>query len=369
LDISRFRGSVNEFTGQVEGVSIIKALMANDYAVAISECDESTFHKDFNNDGNTRWEYPIVNNTNRDMQNHMQFRVTFIARGYMDAALPQMGVGFSAGGSFALSNGWVMKFIKGISFCAPGLNLIADHSTMPSQWFMSLNDDHPDVGKLGNDTALINFNKFQSRGICARFNMFLPSPCFPEFFKRIPGVDSVQSSAIFNEFKSMTALNSQNYFRLSPAQIKLILLSNPVKYPAILSLRPDQLQELEEQINVLLALHHPHSHFNGKMIRFLDADCGSLTTPQVDIKTHLPFKLFPNPARDRVFIDLPPQIGKNLETRIYDVSGKSKYQLRLSNIQGEMYQLDLKGLSPGSYLVTLSGDGGYFGVEKLGIIR
>jgi len=343
--------------------------MANDYAVAINECDESTFHKDFNNDGNTRWEYPIVNNTNRDMQNHMQFRDTFIARGYMDAALPQMGVGFSAGGSFALSNGWVMKFVKGISFCAPGLDLIADHSTMPSQWFMSLNDDHPDVGKLGNDTALINFNKFQSRGICSRFNMLLPSPCFPEYFKRIPRVDSLLSSAMFNEFKSMTAINSQNYFRMSPAQIKLILFSNPVKYPAILSLRPDQLQELEEQINVLLALHHPHSHFNAKMIRFLDDGCGNLSTAQSDIQTKLPFKLFPNPARDRVCMVLPPQIGKNTETRIYDISGKWKYQLRLSNIPGEMHQLDLKGLSPGTYNVTVFVDGGYFSVEKLSIIR
>jgi len=361
-------GSVNEFTGQVEGVSIIKTLIANDYAVAISECDESTFHKDFNNDGNTRWEYPIVNNMNRDMQNHAQFRDTFIARGYMDAKLPQMGLGFSAGGSFAISNGFLMKFVKGITFCAPGLNFIGDQSTMPTQWFMSLLDNHPDVGKEGNDTAIIHFNKLRSRGVCAGYNMLLPSPCYPEYFRRILSVDSIKSSILFNELKSMTALNAQNFFRLNPDLIKLVVIANPVKYPTLISLTPDQEKEMDFLILVLNAGHHQHSHFNAKLIRFLDSDCTPVSTPYINAPIYPPFKLYPNPARDRIKITMPILPDQNFQAKVYDISGRCVQVAFITSHRNDNLQLNLSSLNPGVYSITLYGDRGYFHVSKLNLL-
>lgn len=362
-------GNYTSFTGQVEGISIIKALIANDYAVAISECDESTYRKDFNGDEKTRWEYPIVNNTNRDMQNHALFRDTFIARGYMDAALPQMGIGFSAGGSFAISNGFLMKFVRGVTFCAPGLNFIGDNSTMPTQWFMSLLDNHPDVGKEGNDTAFIHYNKFKARGICAGFNMFLPFPCYPAYFKRIPGVDSLKSLTLFNELKSMTALNAQNYIRLYPDQIKLAVIGNPSKYPGLISLTTEQAQELENQLLVLYAAHHPHSHFNAKMIRFLDNGCGNLTTPNADFVRFPLAKLFPNPVHEKIHIQLPPLSDQVFSTRIYDMTGRCVFQENHNSIPGGLLHLNLPGLSSGTYLIRLQGNKGYQSVEKFNFTR
>lgn len=362
-------GNFNSFTGQVEGVSIIKSLIANDYAVAISECDEATFHTDFNQDGNARWEYPVINGTNRDMENHALFQDIFIARGYMEANLPQFGVGFSAGGSFAISNGWLMNFVKAITFCAPGLNVIRENSTMPTQWFMSLLDNHPEVGKEGNDTALINFNRFRERGICAQFNMFLPSPCYPDYFRRIPGVDSIKSLALFNELKAMTVLNARNYFRLYPDQIKLAVLANPGKYPALISLTPSQLQEMDNLIIVLFAGHHPHSHFNAKMIRFFDEDCENITTGNREANIHPAFSLFPNPAREKVNIILPAIPDQKLKGKLYDISGRCVQDVHFTATGADILQLNLSFMKAGVYALSLRGDRGYFQSQKLSVIR
>jgi len=362
-------GNFNSFTGQVEGVSIIKSLIANDYAVAISECDEATFHTDFNQDGNSRWEYPVVNGTNRDMENHTLFRDNFIARGYMDANTPQFGLGFSAGGAFAISNGWLMNFVKAITFCAPGLNVIRENSTMPTQWFMSLLDNHPDVGKAGNDSALINYNRFRERGICARFNMFLPSPCYPDYFRRIPGVDSIKSLTLFNELKSMTALNARNYFRLYPDQIKLAVFANPSKYPGLISLTSSQVGEMDDLIIVLFAGHLPHSHFNAKMIRFFDEDCDNITTATREAKIHPDFILYPNPAREKVNIILPAIPDQKLEGKLFDISGRCVHDDHFNVTGADFLQLNLSFLKPGVYTFSLHGDRGYFRFQKLNVIR
>jgi Secretion system C-terminal sorting domain len=360
-------GSYTSFAGQVEGQSIIKTLMAHDYAVAISECDERTYNKDIIPDGNIRWDYTIpdgLSKNGRDMANHMIFRDTFVNRGYMNAALPEVSLGFSAGGAFSLYNGWILGYKKGINFNSQGTFIAADKSTMPSQFFMSFNDNHPDVGKTGNDTAFQNYTKMVNRGLCAAFNMFYPWPCYPEYFKRIPGIDSAKSITLFNELKSMNAVNVQNYGRLSPDQIILNIKAQPGKYPALLSLTTDQAQELDDQLSVLLTFHHFHSHFNGKLVKFFDESCGKISTPYQDIKSQPSFNIFPNPARDQLNIKLPDITDQNFEIRLFDLEGRMIKREVWTVLNNEMITLYLNALPPGLYLLGIRGDKGYIKVEK-----
>lgn len=85
-----------------------------------------------------------------------------------------------------------------------------------------------------------------NRGICAAFNMFYPWPCYPEYFRRIPGIDSTKSNNIFTELKTMNAISPKNYGRLGPDQIVLLVKQQPAKYPALISLSPEQLEDLDD---------------------------------------------------------------------------------------------------------------------------
>lgn len=358
-------GSFHSITDQIEGMSIVKKLIAHDYAVAISESEESTYKRDFDGDGNIRWRY-TASADNVDMQNIQQIRDSFIARGYIDPSLPNMGIGFSAGGAFVLINGWLMKFTCGVSYCAPGALGIADKSDMPSQWFMGLNDNHPDVGKEGNDTAKIIYTGLIQRGICGQFNLFLPSPCYPEYFLRIPGIDSARSKNIFNELMSMGAFTARNLMKLYPDQIKGIVHSNPSKYPALASLTNDQIIHMDDQLIVLIAGHHVQSHFNGRMLRFLDEACGNIATPYSDIRTSFGFDLWPNPASHRFYIRLGGVPDQKMSVRLIGLNGKLIRSYIREFHKNETMEFSLPALLPvGLYGIQVTGARGYRHSEKL----
>lgn len=358
-------GSFHSITDQIEGTSIVKKLIANDYAVAISESDESTYKRDIDGDGNIRWKY-TASTDNVDMQNIQQIRDSFIARGYIDPLIPNMGLGFSAGGAFALINGWLMKFARGVSYCAPGSLGLADKSDMPSQWFMGLNDNHPNVGKNGNDTAQIIYTGMIQRGVCGQFNLFLPSPCYPEYFRRIPGIDSVQSKNIFNELMSMGAFTARNLMKLYPDQIKGIVLSNPSKYPALASLTAAQIIHMDDQLIVLIAGHHVQSHFNGRMLRFLEEACGKIATPYSDIRSTFGFDLWPNPASHRVFLRLHGVPNQKMSVRLNGLNGKLIRSYVRDYHQNETMEVSLPAALPvGVYGIQITGERGYRYSEKL----
>jgi len=362
-------GSFHSITDQIEGTSIVKKLVANGYAVAISESEESTYRRDFDGDGNLRWRY-VASADNVDMQNIQQFRDTFVARGYIDPLLPNMGLGFSAGGAFALINGWFMKFARGVSYCAPGSVGIADKSDMPSQWFMGFNDNHPDVGKAGNDTARIISAALDQRGVCSQFNLFPPSPCYPEYFRRISGIDPVLSAQIFNELMTMGAFTSRNFLKLYPDQIKGIVLTSPSKYPALSSLTAAQIIHLDDQLIVLIAGHHVQSHFNGRMLRFLDEACGEITTPYSDLRSPLGFELWPNPASHRLFIRLVGVQDQKISVQLTGLDGKLIRYYTRDHHQKETIELNLpESLRSGVYGLRLTGSLGYRNSEKLTILQ
>ncbi len=363
-------GSVNSFIGQLEGQTIIKALIANDYAMAVSECDERTLNTDFNSDGNIRWDYTLrPDSTSRDMQNLTTMVDTFIQRGYMNASLPMMSIGFSAGGAFSLLNGFVLNFTRGIDFCSQGTFAAAENSTMPSQFFMSFDDNHPDVGKPGNDTAYQNYTKFLSRGVCARFNMWYKSPLYPQFFKRINGIDSTHSAKIFNDLKSMNALNTGNVPIFNPDKIKALFIANPSKYTGLATLDSIQAAELEDQLLVMLAFHHYHSHYNGKLIRFLNEACGSLSTPVSEIKTVNHFKIYPNPAQQTLTLKLPEERPQNYQLDAFDLAGRRSFSFSIKESSGSITLNLPAGLSSGIYFLLMHDEKNNQFSETLEVVR
>jgi hypothetical protein len=206
-----------------------------------------------------------------------------------------------------------------------------------------------------------------SRGLCAGFNMFYPWSCYPEYFKRIPGIDSTKSFALFNELKSMNALSAKNYARLSPDQIILNVKAQPGKYPALLSLTPDQAEALDDLIKILLTFHHYHSHFNGKLLRFYNETCGKITTPYQDLSLQPSFSVFPNPTDRLLNIKLPDIKVQNLETRLFDLGGRLIWSQSSAMQKNELLRIDVKGAIPGLYLLGIRGDKGYINIQKVQI--
>lgn len=359
-------GNFQTLPSQVDGYLNIKRLIANGYAVAISECDEATYRNDFSGDGNIRWNYNLINGTNPDMLNHIMFMEYFKAKGWMRPGLPVFGWGFSAGGVFALTNGPLMKFNKGVSFCGIGGKAVGDLSTMPSMWSLGSNDNHPDVGKEGNDTARINYEKMTDRGVCAFLYTLTPSPFYPEYFRRIKGIDSTLSVGIYNEMKFAGAINNKNMMALFPDELKIKVLANPAQYPSISSLNTDQIEELEKMMIIMNAGHIFHSHYTGKVIQFFEEECDGLSTENSDLKNQQDPLLFPNPCYDHLTLTSSEMAGKEVCLRIYSIQGNIDIEKHFSSFPKTLL-MDIYELHSGYKIISLQDNLGY--VQKGSFIK
>ena len=86
--------------------------------------------------------------------------------------------------------------------------------------------------------------------------------------------------------------------------------------------------------------------------------CKRKTTSISSRPQQLPFRLYPNPAKDEVQVDVGPALFMYapLVLSLYDALGR---HLLEASVRSHQHRLSLKGLSPGMYLVRLSGKHGY----------
>jgi len=63
-------------------------------------------------------------------------------------------------------------------------------------------------------------------------------------------------------------------------------------------------------------------------------------------------KLSPNPANEKVYVELPPQFEKHLNLEVFSLSGKLVKQLQLTS-STKAVELDISGFKPGVYLLRL----------------
>lgn len=125
------------------------------------------------------------------------------------------------------------------------LQFVIEHTDTPILFSMTIRDQHPDVGPVGNMEAFANFQYQISKGNCSQFYMLLPSPLYPQRFMRIPGINAAKSLGIFKEFQHNGCLNSKNFFITAPNDIIALISANPQNWPTLLSLNAQQLDFLD----------------------------------------------------------------------------------------------------------------------------
>lgn len=86
-----------------EMVQYCRYLIANGLGVIVTESDESTLNTDLSGDGYIRYDYSADTVNNADVANVRAIRDTFLLRGKMTGATPQVAAGFSAGGAFSVA--------------------------------------------------------------------------------------------------------------------------------------------------------------------------------------------------------------------------------------------------------------------------
>jgi len=63
-------------------------------------------------------------------------------------------------------------------------------------------------------------------------------------------------------------------------------------------------------------------------------------------------KLSPNPANEKVYVELPPKFEKHLSLEVFSLSGKLVKQLQLTS-STKAFELDISGFKPGVYLLRM----------------
>jgi hypothetical protein len=89
----------------------------------------------------------------------------------------------------------------------------------------------------------------------------------------------------------------------------------------------------------------------------------------VKFDTFTDFALFPNPATDRVSIDVKKWLGKSVNIEITDNSGYIVFNQKLDAQHGSLQTLDISNLSSGSYLIRLVAPNQRPLVKKLMILK
>ena len=72
------------------------------------------------------------------------------------------------------------------------------------------------------------------------------------------------------------------------------------------------------------------------------------------VETGIAFKLWPNPARDHVLIDLSPAIGQPVGLELNDLMGRTVQQTQLEVAPAEPYRFSTSQLPDGLYLIRLT---------------
>lgn len=267
-------GNATNLVTNFEWLTMIRDLVANNYAVIVTEAEEATLNTDINGDGSIRWNpSPLDSTTNVDFRNIKAIRDTFYTRGSMSRSLPLYSIGMSNGGAFSNALSYLYKYTCGIAYCAQGYKTIFDVSTTPFQFCMAKNDDQPEVGATGNALALTYSQSLTSRGVCSKYFIHDRSPVYPERFARRSDISIATSTALYNEIKNNNWLDSKRYLKATSDSLGPIFLANPSTYPTYNSLNAMQRDYINGQLDDMYAAHQFYSDFNKTTIKYLDSRC------------------------------------------------------------------------------------------------
>jgi hypothetical protein len=267
-------GTAQHFVNSYEYQQLIKELIADNFAVIITEAEEATTGIDTDGDAKLRWAtVPYDSATNVDYANIKIITDTFYNRGITNRGKLRFSVGMSNGGNFSSYLSALFKYKAATSYCAPSGSPIAAITTTPLQFCMARFDNHENVGPVGNANALANSQALTSRAICSKYLVQEHSPLYPERFARKGDITIAKSILIFNELKAKGFLDNKNYFIGFSGGLTTAYQANPTSFPELNSLTVLQKLTVVEQVDLAVADHQMFSDYNRATLKFLNSQC------------------------------------------------------------------------------------------------
>jgi len=269
-------GSTSSWTGNQENKNLIKDLIADGYAVVITESEEETLNTDINGDGSLRWDASTLDsNLNVDFANLKAITDTFYNRGYTNRSINRYCLGQSNGGSFSISFGYLFNLKASIAYCSSGgaTGGAVNITTTPTMFCLAGADNNSTMGLTGNANAISNSQSISSRGVCSKYYTNNASPLYNQRFARNSIISSTLSTQVFNEIKNNNFLNTKNYFIGYIQSLWNAVAATPQNFPVISALSTSQKNVVEEQIRCVTADHQFYSEYNKSAIQFFNYQC------------------------------------------------------------------------------------------------
>jgi hypothetical protein len=198
-------GSANLAFNNLERRIFVNEAVAEGYAVvAIDSADRV----------NRDWGTSNDIATNPDIQNVQAAINLFISRGWITASTPLFAHGVSKGAGFS------PRVSRALNFKATSMNLLAgtpdiiNITTIPIIWCIAVNDGTIMPG--GVQQSRVNYQNLVNRGIPAQHHLAVPSPVYPERFRRITGISAADSQTIQASLKQSGFLDGRNFLVADP---------------------------------------------------------------------------------------------------------------------------------------------------------
>jgi len=269
-------GSATYWTKNYENFSLVKDLVADGFAVIITEAEEVTLNNDTNGDGSFRWVTSTIDSTNNiDFANLKAITDTFYQRNYSNRSIPRYCIGQSNGGSCSISFGYCFKLKACVAYCASGgaTGGAVSSTTTPTLFCLQGADNNSVMGLSGNANAISNSQAISRRSICSKYFVNPASPLYENRFARNTIISSSLSTQIFNEIKNNNLLTSKNYMKVYAKDLWSAVSASSSRFPVIAALSTDQKAVVDEQISCVAADHQFYSDNNKSSINFLNNQC------------------------------------------------------------------------------------------------
>ena len=166
-----------------------------------------------------QWNTTITGPTNPDIARLNGIIAAMRAQSLISSQLPLFAFGQSNGGFFSHFSSIEMKWTAVSISCVPGSTAAANAYTGPMAWLIAKNDDHPQVGPVGNANSLIDYELHVNRGVHGRHTSIGPMPLFPERFTRSQILTLADSLELYNIFKSNNWIDANDFLVRNPSDI------------------------------------------------------------------------------------------------------------------------------------------------------
>ena len=266
-------GTAQNTATSYEFKQLIKDLVADNFGIIITECEEATTGVDANADGKLRWLVaPADSVSNIDYANIKILTDTFYNRGTTNRTKLRYSAGMSNGGNYSAYLSAYYKHKAGVSYCAQA-GAVSLTTLTPLQFCMARYDNNENVGAAGNASALSNSQTISSRGVCSKYFIKEHAPLYAERFARRGDISISKSAALFNELKTKGYLNNKNYFIGFSDALVTAYQSNPTSFPELNSLTVLQKLFVVDQIDLSVSDHQMYSDYNRATLKFLNTQC------------------------------------------------------------------------------------------------